>query len=47
MGFNHLDIQWLLRWRSLAFMAYLRNNCLLTDQHHAALDSARSIPHLF
>lgn len=47
MGFSPLDIQWLLRWRSLAFMAYLRNLAILSTRHNEALDKAASMPHIF
>jgi hypothetical protein len=47
MGFSPLDIQWLLRWRSMAFMAYLRNLAGLADRQHTAVDRAQSMPHLF
>lgn len=47
MGFSTLDIQWLLRWRSNAFMAYLRNLAGLADRQYAALDKAKGMPHLF
>ena len=47
MGFTPLDIQWLLRWRSQAFMAYLRNLALLADRQHQALDKANAMPHMF
>jgi hypothetical protein len=47
MGFSPLDIQWLLRWRSNAFMAYLRNLAGLADRQHQALDRAASMPQLF
>ena len=47
MGFSPLDIQWLLRWRSQAFMAYLRNLALLADRQHQALDKANAMPHMF
>lgn len=46
-GFTPLDIQWLLRWRSNAFMAYLRNTAGLADRQHAAVDRASAMPHLF
>ena len=29
MGFSDADIQWMLRWRSLAFTAHLRNIAVL------------------
>jgi len=41
MGFTDTQIQWILRWKSLAFWAYLRNIAILTD-HHAAAFSAHS-----
>ena len=47
MGFSTLDIKFLLRWRSEAFMAYLRNLTALGDRQHKALDAAKSMPHLF
>lgn len=47
MGFPALDIQWLLRWRSNAFMAYLRNLAGLADRQHRAVDRAGAMPHLF
>ena len=47
MGFPPLDIQWLLRWRSMAFMAYLRNLAGLADRQHAAVDRASTMPHVF
>ena len=47
MGFSALDIQWLLRWRSNAFMAYLRNLAGLADRHNEAHDRAHAMPHLF
>ena len=31
MGFSPLDIQWILRWRSTAFMVYLRNVAILVS----------------
>lgn len=46
MGFTSVDIQWLLRWRSQAFMAYLRNLCILADKQHKALDQLAGMPHL-
>ena len=46
MGFTPLDIQWLLRWRSMAFMVYLRNVALLARRHVAAYDRAASMPFL-
>ena len=46
MGFSALDIQWILRWRSLAFLTYLRNLAVLADKQVRALDRAAAIPHL-
>ena len=45
MGFAPLDIQWLLRWKSTAFMAYLRNTTCLAEKHYRALDKAAAMPH--
>ena len=46
MGFSPLDIQWILRWRSLAFMVYLRNVALLARRHVEALNKAAAHPFL-
>ena len=46
MGFSALDIQWILRWRSLAFMAYLRNVAITSTRQYLALDRAAAMPHL-
>jgi len=46
MGFSTLDIQWVLRWRSTAFMVYLRNVAILGIRHNAALDRAAAQPFL-
>jgi hypothetical protein len=46
MGFSPLDIQWILRWRSTAFMVYLRNVAILANRHHQALDRAAALPFL-
>ena len=43
-GFSALDIQWLLRWRSTAFMVYLRNMAILSIRHNQALDRAAAFP---
>ena len=45
MGFTEPQIQWLLRWKSLAFMTYLRNMVFLGDKQNQALDKAAGIPH--
>lgn len=44
MGFSTVDIQWILRWRSTAFMVYLRNVAILSDRHTAALDRLAAHP---
>ena len=46
MGFPSLDIQWILRWKSMAFVAYLRNVAILADRQHRALDRAAAMPHI-
>jgi hypothetical protein len=46
MGFTPLDIQWILRWRSQAFMAYLRNVAILAHRQVQALDRAAALPFL-
>jgi hypothetical protein len=45
MGFSATDIKFILRWKSDAFMAYLRNLSFLARQHAIALDRAAAIPH--
>ena len=45
-GFSNIDIKWLLRWRSDAFMAYLQNIALLADRHNRELDRLAMMPHL-
>jgi len=44
MGFTDTQIQWILRWRSLAFMTYLRNIAVLTDRHAAAFNEHSTMP---
>lgn len=46
MGFSDRDIQWILRWRSMAFVSYLRNIAILAIRQHRALDKAAAMPHL-
>ena len=46
MGFSALDIQWIFRWKSMAFVAHLRNLAILADRQHRALDRAASMPHI-
>jgi hypothetical protein len=44
MGFNNTQIKWLLRWRSDAFMTYLRNLAVNSRQHVLARDQAAVMP---
>ena len=46
MGFSALDVQWVLRWRSAAFMMYLLNVAVLATRHFQALDQAAALPFL-
>ena len=46
-GFQALDIQWLLRWRSLAFMMYLRNVGTLSQRQVEAVDREAAMPNFF
>ena len=46
MGFSGIDIQWILRWRSMTFMTYLRNVAILATKQYRALDKAAALPHL-
>jgi hypothetical protein len=43
-GRNSTEIQHLLRWRSTAFMAYLRNTTLLADTQRESLQSVAANP---
>jgi hypothetical protein len=43
MGFSPLDIQWILCWRSQAFMVYLRNVAILAIRQFEALDRAAEL----
>ena len=45
MGFAPMDMQWLLRWKSTAFMVYLRNTSALSERQYLALDEASAMPH--
>jgi len=47
MGFTFVDIKWILRWKSDAFMAYLRNMALLSHMHNRAVDRAAAMPHVY
>jgi hypothetical protein len=44
MGFTGTQIKWILRWKSDAFMVYLRNLAILADQHNAVFDEASTMP---
>jgi len=44
MGFSSLDIQWILWWRSMAFVSYLRNIALLSSQQNQAFNKALGMP---
>jgi hypothetical protein len=45
MGFSESQIKWILRWRSNAFMVYLRNTAVLARQHVDVMDAAFAMPH--
>ena len=45
MGYAAASIEFLLRWKSDAFMAYLHNLTILADRHTTALDKAAGMPH--
>jgi hypothetical protein len=45
MGFSDSQIKWILRWRSSAFMMYLRNTAILARQHVDVMDAAFAMPH--
>jgi hypothetical protein len=45
MGFTESQIKWILRWRSNAFMVYLRNTAVLARQHVDVMDAAFAKPH--
>jgi len=47
MGFTFVDIKWILRWKSDAFMAYLRNMAILSHMHNRAVDRAATMPHVY
>ena len=44
MGFHEMEIKHLLRWKSNAFMTYLRNLAVTSRRHNDALSDASSIP---
>jgi hypothetical protein len=45
-GFTHIQIKFLLRWKSDAFMEYLRNVPLLSHQQNQAVDFMDRMPNL-
>ena len=47
MGFSALDIQWILRWRSMAFVTYLRNVAILSARQNMAFNKAAGMPILY
>ena len=46
LGFSSLDIQWILRWRSMAFVTYLWNIALLSLRQNQAFNKALGMPTL-
>lgn len=44
MGFTGAQIKFLLRWRSDAFLVYLRNIAVLADQQNDAIDKLLAMP---
>ena len=44
MGFSEMEIKHLLRWKSNAFMTYLRNLAVTSRRHNEALNDASLIP---
>ena len=45
MGYTGPQIQFLLRWKSMTFLMYLRNLTIIADTHHRTLDKAAAMPH--
>ena len=45
LGFTETQIKFLLRWRSNAFMMYLRNSAILANHQNEVLDRAMAMPH--
>jgi hypothetical protein len=44
MGFHEMEIKHLLRWKSNAFMTYLRNLAVTSRRHNDAMHDASCIP---
>ena len=47
LGYTDVQLQHLLRWKSLAFMNYLRDLICLSDKHAQVLDEAAAMPNFF
>ena len=45
-GFTEMEIKFLLRWKSNAFMTYLRNLAVTSRRHNAAMNDVRVMPNL-
>ena len=43
-GFSEMEIKYLLRWKSNAFMAYLRNLAVTSRRHNIAMNETSEIP---
>ena len=43
-GFTEMEIKYLLRWKSNAFMTYLRNLAVTSRRHNIAMNDANEIP---
>lgn len=43
-GFSEMEIKYLLRWKSSAFMTYLRNLAVTSRRHNIAINEASKIP---
>jgi hypothetical protein len=46
MAFADVQIMWLLRWKSNAFMTYLRNVAVLSHRQNLAFSEAEAMPHV-
>ena len=44
MGFTDVQIMWLLRWNSAAFMTYLRNVAVLSDRQNLSFSDVEAMP---
>ena len=43
-GFSEMEIKYLLRWKSSAFMQYLRNLAVTSRRHNAAINETSEVP---